>query len=308
MARKLWIFAAMALLSGSCTRTTSHVQSQGQTHWWKSCDKDADCGEQTDLSCICSVCMAECTQSGSSCEVEGRAAECFGSNADAVQAFCGATPAQAPVCLEPCESECGDGFRCDTGACIAIEPQATAGSGAAGSGAAGGGAAGTGEQDGGPAQPVPMPVTIELLNISDTPLYAQTQGCSGLPSWFGIDADGKSISPILSCTADCATDPNGPQGCPPVCHAAKFQMLEPNGGAIRFEWDGLHWAADPRGCANHVAVELGKTIDVTFCWLTELPPELAPGIPGEPSGDDVTCASYVAAFGSTPTFRHAIAR
>ncbi len=309
MTRKLWIIAGLALLMTSCTRTRT-PGAQGQTHWWKSCDTNADCGDQADLSCICSVCMAQCSQSGNSCEVEGRAAECFGPNAEAVQTLCGgaAAPAAAAVCLEPCESECGDGFRCEDGACIAIEPQPMAGRGAAGSGAAGSGAAGTGEQDGGPAQPMATPLAIELVNETNAPVYAQTHDCTANPSWFRIGVDDTTIIHALYCAADCATNPTGPQGCPAICLAPKFQMLEPGGGAIRFEWDGMEWIHTmlPGGCANHAAVARGKAIAVTFCWMTRMPTELVPGFPEQPSPDDLTCETVTSSVGAEPVLRFTI--
>jgi hypothetical protein len=297
MSRKLWIVAGIALLlSTSCTRTRMPA-AQGQTHWWKSCDTNADCGEQTDLSCICSVCMAECAQSGDSCEVDGRQAECFGANASAVKAFCGASaPAAAPVCLEPCESECGDGYRCAGGACIPIEMSGgTAGSAStAGRGAAGGGSAGTGEHDGG--QPEPSPATIELVNGSNAPVYAQTKECSGNPSWFRIGTTGTEISPFLYCAADCATNPTGPQGCAAICQAPQFSKLDP-GGSIRFEWDGMYWENEPAGCANHVALVRGEPLQLTFCWMTKTPVESVPGFPEQPSPEDMTCGTLVARSG-----------
>lgn len=301
MARKLWIIAVIALLLTSCTRTrTSGVQSQGQTHWWRSCDTNADCGEQTDLSCICSVCMAECGESGSSCEVEGRQTECFVSNTDAVQTLCGAAalPAAAAVCLETCESECGDGFRCEAGACIAIEPppQPMAGRGEAGTGAAGSGAAGTGEQDGGQSG---MPVTIELVNGTSSVLHAQTQNCTANPAWFQIFDGDEQISPFLYCATDCATNPTGPQGCPAICLAPKFESLQPN-DSIRFEWDGMTWVGDPRGCANHIAVAESTPLVVKFCWLTEQPAEIVPGVFEQPSDGDLTCASIDVTIGAAP--------
>ena len=191
--------------------------------------------------------MTECAQSGDSCELAGRQAECFGANASAVQAFCGSgTTAPAAVCLEPCESECGDGFRCAGGACIPIEPQPQpmAGRGAAGGGTAGSGAAGTGEQDGGQPEPG-TPVTIVLVNDTSAPVYVQTEDCSRNPSWFRIGANGTELSPFLYCAVDCATNPTGKQGCATICAAPMFEKLEPGGGSIRFEWDGNTGPAHP---------------------------------------------------------------
>lgn len=50
-------------LLGACAKTTTHVETDGQTHWMQRCDDSSDCGE---LSCICGVCTETCTE-GAEC-------------------------------------------------------------------------------------------------------------------------------------------------------------------------------------------------------------------------------------------------
>ena len=243
------------------------------------------------------------------------------------------------MCLESCESECGDGFRCADGACIAIEPQpqpmagrsggtaGAAGGGTAGTGeqdggqpqpmagrdgtggAAGGGTAGTGDQDGGQPQPMPTPTTIELVNATSAPVYAQTSDCNGIPGWFRIGEDGTRLSLFLGCAVDCATNPTDGIACPAVCRVSEFQTLEPEGGMVRFEWDGMHWIyGEPFNCGNHIALASGTEVELTFCWITEKPVEDVPGFPREPSAEDMTCEVLTAKVGSTPVLRFTIDR
>ena len=38
---------------------------------------------------------------------------------------------------------------------------------------------------------MPTPATIELVNATNAPVYAETSDCNGMPRWFRIAADGK---------------------------------------------------------------------------------------------------------------------
>jgi hypothetical protein len=102
----------LAFTSSACTPSHGGGDVQGQTHWLVTCNGDDECGE---LACVCGACVAPCVRGDCASEREGT--ECFAGGSPSVTAMC--APLEAvPLCLEPCDGECGDGQACVDGACV----------------------------------------------------------------------------------------------------------------------------------------------------------------------------------------------
>ena len=107
-----------AAVFSSCNNADPGAGSN--TNWLRSCDKDADCGDQ--LSCLCGVCSAPCDDS---CP-ELPNGVCAAPGSASVRALCGGA-ASAPVsasgmCLPACgvDAACGAGQLCVDGSCLQL--------------------------------------------------------------------------------------------------------------------------------------------------------------------------------------------
>ena len=185
------------------------------------------------------------------------------------------------------------------------QPQPMAGRDRTG-GTAGSGAAGTGEQDGGQPQPMATPTTIGLVNATNAPVYAQTSDCTAIQHG---SASARTIASglFLDCAVRLRDEPDGPHGLPGGLPRMEFQKLEPGGGIIRFEWDGMHWTYGTLGLREPRCARGRRRDRVELLLDHQEAGRDIPGFPQEPSSDDLTCGMLAAKIGSaSPTLRFTI--
>ncbi len=107
-----------AVVFSSCENADPGAGSN--TNWLRSCDKDADCGDQ--LSCLCGVCTAPCDDA---CP-DLPSAVCAAPDSASVRALCGddaAAPlAAGGMCLPACGkvAACDAGQLCVDGSCLQL--------------------------------------------------------------------------------------------------------------------------------------------------------------------------------------------
>lgn len=109
-----WVTAVVVLAGGlvatACGGRAYDPDVDGQSHWWRLCAEDVECG--TALTCVCGVCTKPCDD-GATCA--GSAAK----HACVAQAPWCEAPASG-VCAAACDraSDCPTKSRCEDGTCV----------------------------------------------------------------------------------------------------------------------------------------------------------------------------------------------
>lgn len=109
---KMRFFASfsLGLLAWSCGSKIDSGNTGSETHWLKSCDEDADCGE---YSCYCGICSRACDEQADCKEVASVSSQC--SDAPASKTCGGDTPARLCVKFDnQADADAGDTSSGDT--------------------------------------------------------------------------------------------------------------------------------------------------------------------------------------------------
>ena len=117
--RAFWVVWAVWAISGCNKSPVETVKpiAGSETHWLRSCDTDAECGDAN--ACVCGICTRPCA--ANTCSLLGDDTVCVPPDSAAAIALCGALPAEATgVCAAECAgpANCAAGYTCEANVCV----------------------------------------------------------------------------------------------------------------------------------------------------------------------------------------------
>ena len=154
------------------------------------------------------------------------------------------------------------------------------------------------EEDTGPPDREPTPVTFEMVNTTDQPIrYMPKTGCGALGSeWLTLQKDGERLQGQSTCGSCNCEDVEGGQPCAICdCAAPVATELAP-GESMSWQWDGQVRQSDTvdgQHCTRPAIPDEG-TMQAKFCW--EASDEIQE--PGPGGLDNPTCETVDFEYGT----------